>query len=117
MPRCSRASHHRVLMQTAMVMSLTSLLRVHDGGPGRHRGARLNGPSAQLRGHEASLDDHVAEIDPDAELDALLLRHTEVAPGHALLHLDRATHGFNHARELDQNAVAGQFDDVAVMLL
>jgi hypothetical protein len=50
----------------------------------------------------AFLDDYVAEIDPDAEFDALLGRHSGVPFGHHALDLDRAAHGVNYAGELDE---------------
>ena len=62
------------------------------------------------------LDDDVAEVDADPERDAPVLRHTRVALGQALLHLDRALHRLDHARELDQRAIAHQLDDAAVVL-
>ena len=58
---------------------------------------------------------HVAEMDADAELDAALGRHAGVAFGQAVLHLDGAAHGVDHAAELDQAAVAGALDDAAVV--
>ena len=63
------------------------------------------------------VEDDVAEIDPDAELDALILRHPSVALGHRLLHLDRAAHRVDDTGELDQQPVAGGLDDPAPMLL
>jgi len=38
-----------------------------------------------------------------------------VAPGHALLHFDGATHGLNRADKSDQHAVAGGLNDAAVV--
>ena len=64
----------------------------------------------------AVLDDDVARIDADAELDALVLRGRGVARRHALLHRDRAGDGFDDARELDEDAVAGGLDDAALVL-
>ena len=64
----------------------------------------------------AVLDDDVADVDADAELDALVLRHAGVALGHAALDRDRAAHGVDDAGELDQDAVAGGLDDAAGML-
>ena len=62
----------------------------------------------------ALLDD-VAQMNADAELDAALGRQAGVALGHAVLHFDGAAHGVDHAAELDENAVAGSFDDASVM--
>ena len=54
-------------------------------------------------------------MDADAELDAALGRQAGVALDHAVLHLDGAAHGVDHAAELDEAAVAGALDDAPVM--
>jgi hypothetical protein len=54
------------------------------------------------------LDDHVTEVDADAERDPLAVRHPVIALGHGALNLDRALDSVDHARELDQRAVAHQ---------
>ena len=59
--------------------------------------------------------DDVAKVNADAKLDAPLGRQARVALDHAVLHLDRAAHGVDHAAELDHAAVAGALDDPAVM--
>ena len=61
-----------------------------------------------------ALDDDVAEVDADAERDALVLGQLALALGDAPLHLDRALHRLDHARELHERAVAHQLDDAAV---
>ena len=45
--------------------------------------------------------DDVAQMNADAELDASLGRQAGVAFDHAVLHLDCAAHGVDHAAELD----------------
>ena len=62
----------------------------------------------------ALLDD-VAQMNADAEFDAALRRQAGVALDHAVLHLDGAAHGVDHAAELDENAVPGALDDAPVM--
>src|SRR5208337_1476845 len=62
-----------------------------------------------------ALLDHIAKMNAYAELDAAFRRHAGVAIDHAVLHFDRATHGVDHATELDEAAVAGALDDAAVM--
>ena len=62
-----------------------------------------------------ALLDHIAEMDADPELDAPLGRKTSVALDHAVLHLDGAANGIDHASELDDDAVAGALHDAAVM--
>src|SRR6202011_1060390 len=59
---------------------------------------------------------HVAEIDADAQLDAVVYRHTGVTLGHCLLHLDRATYRIDDAGKFHQQAVAGGLDEAAPML-
>src|SRR5262249_54777585 len=61
--------------------------------------------------------DHVAEVDADAVFDASGLRHAGVTLAHAALNLDRAAHGVDHRGELDQRAIAGQFHELAAVLL
>src|SRR6202011_6249281 len=65
----------------------------------------------------AAVLDDVAEIDPDTELDALLLRHPDVAFSHLLLNLDGATHRIDNAGELDQQPVASRLNNAAAVLL
>ena len=55
------------------------------------------------------------EMDADAELDPPVGRQARVALEHAVLHLDRAAHGVDHAAELGENAVSGALDDPPVM--
>ena len=62
-----------------------------------------------------ALLDHVAEMDADAKLDAALGRNAGVPLDHAVLHLDGAAHGVDHAAELDDGAVAGALDHSPVM--
>src|ERR1700722_7567609 len=59
--------------------------------------------------------DHVAEMNADAKLDATLGRQAGVPLDHAVLHFDRAAHGVDHAAEFNHAAVAGAFDDAAMM--
>src|SRR5215212_9259561 len=62
-----------------------------------------------------TLDDYVAEVDTNAEGDAPVLGYIGTAVGHRRLHLDRAAHGIDHARELQQQAVACGLDDTTTM--
>jgi hypothetical protein len=54
-------------------------------------------------------------MNADAKLDATLRRKASIALGHAVLHLDGAADGVNHASELDEDAISGPLDDAAVM--
>jgi hypothetical protein len=54
-------------------------------------------------------------MNADAKLDPAFGRQPRIAFDHAVLHLDRAAHGVDHAAEFDEAAVAGAFDDAAVM--
>jgi len=54
-------------------------------------------------------------MDANAKLDAPLGRHAGVALDEALLHFDGATHRVDRAAELDDRAIAGAFDNSAVM--
>jgi hypothetical protein len=46
-------------------------------------------------------------VDADAEFDAALGGQAGVALDHAILHLDGAAHGVDHAAELNKCSVAG----------
>ena len=62
----------------------------------------------------ALLDD-VAHVNPDAELDPPILRHSGVALDEAVLNLDRAADGVHDTAKLDNASIAGAFHDTAVM--
>ena len=62
----------------------------------------------------ALLDD-IAQMNADAELDAALRWQASVALDHAVLHLDGAANGVNHAAKLDEDAIAGALDHASVM--
>ena len=59
--------------------------------------------------------DHVPQVDANAELDAPLRWQADVSLCCAVLQLDSAIHGDNHAAKLDEAAVAGPLDDAPVM--
>ena len=90
--------------------------------PGYANPARLGDPFQSGRDIHpvavdvVALDDDVAEVDADPEYDPLFLRGPGIALGHPPLHRDRTGDGLDHARELDQDAVAGRFDDAALVL-
>jgi len=58
----------------------------------------------------------VPGIDAHAKFDALLCRYRGIAGDHLPLHLDRTAHRIDDAGELDEEAVAGGFDDATAML-
>ena len=62
------------------------------------------------------LNDDIPDIDADAQLDALVLRHGGIAFDHAPLDVDRTTGGIDCAGEFDQYAIACALDDAATML-
>ena len=59
--------------------------------------------------------DHIAEMNADAELDATLGRKPRNALDHAVLHLNGAADGIDHASELDENPISRAVDDTSVM--
>jgi hypothetical protein len=65
----------------------------------------------------AAVDDDIADIDPNTELDPLVLRRVGIAPKHAALYLDGTAQRIDHARELSQHAVAGSLDDPSLVFL
>ena len=62
-----------------------------------------------------ALFDDVAQMNADPEFDAALRRQAGVALDEAVLHLDRAAHGVDHAAEFDEAAVAGALDHATMM--
>jgi len=64
----------------------------------------------------AVLDNDVAEVHPDPEGDASILRCLGITFGHLPLHGNCAGNGLDHARELDQDPIAGGLDDASAML-
>jgi hypothetical protein len=66
--------------------------------------------------HEiAALLDDVADMDANAKFDALVGGDLGVAPDHRPLNFTRKIHCIYDAAEFDNGAVAGAFDDPAVM--
>src|SRR6266542_1409610 len=64
----------------------------------------------------AAVDHDVADIDADAELDPLLVRHVGIALRHAALDVHGTTHRVHDTAELGQHAVAGVLDDPPTVL-
>src|ERR1041384_4339836 len=58
-------------------------------------------------------DDDVTQIDADTEYNPLLLGRPRIAFGHPTLHGGRAGDSLYDAREFDENAITGRFDDAA----
>jgi hypothetical protein len=61
-------------------------------------------------------DDYITDVNADAELDPLVLRHIDILFGHAALNFVGTSHGVDHAGELDESAVPCILDDTSVML-
>jgi hypothetical protein len=58
----------------------------------------------------------VAEVDADAELNSLVRRNIRIPILHRALDQHRELDGFDHAWELDQDAIASCLDNAALML-
>jgi hypothetical protein len=65
----------------------------------------------------AVLGDHVAQVDADPKYDPLILGDAGIAFGHAVLDGNSAGDGLDDAREFDQEAVSGRFDNAAFVLV
>src|SRR6202022_1945882 len=63
----------------------------------------------------ATINDDVADIDPNAKLDPLPLRHICVALHHATLNIKSTAHGVDHAAELGQHSITGVLDNTAAV--
>ena len=62
-----------------------------------------------------TVDDDIADVDTNAQLDTFVCGHCTVALVHTALNFERATRSLNDAGKLDQDAVAGPFDDAPPM--
>jgi hypothetical protein len=61
-------------------------------------------------------DNYITDVNADAELDPLVLRHIDILFGHAALNFVGTSYGVDHAGELDESAVPSILDDTSVML-
>ena len=59
---------------------------------------------------------HVAHVDAEPKVHGAIRRELVVAFGHQPLHRDRGLGGADHARELEQEPVAGIFHDAATVI-
>ena len=59
--------------------------------------------------------DHIAQVDTDTELDTTLGRQSGIALDEAILNLNGAAYGVDHAAKLDKITVSGAFDNAAMM--
>src|ERR1700730_3259976 len=64
----------------------------------------------------ATIDDDVADIDPNAKLDPLLLRHITVALGHAALNIEGTADRIHYTAKLSQHSIAGVLDNTAAVV-
>ena len=64
----------------------------------------------------AFFDDDVANMNADAELDALVLRHGCVTLDHAVLNFNSTARSVYGACELNQDTIASPLDDAAAMI-
>ena len=65
----------------------------------------------------ASVPDDVADIDPHAELDPAIGRHTGVSLCHLALHFDSPTHRIDDTGEDEEQPIPGGFDDATAVFL
>src|SRR5882672_5838102 len=61
-------------------------------------------------------DDNITDVNADAKFDPLVLRHIVILFGHAALDFVGASHGVDHACELDESAVPSVLDDASAMI-
>src|SRR5262249_10136357 len=64
----------------------------------------------------AMVEHDIPDIDPNAELDPLLLGHVGVPLGHSLLNINRTAHRVHYAPELSQQSIAGILDNIPTVL-
>jgi len=61
------------------------------------------------------IDDDVTDVNADAELDPVVLRHVGILPGHAALDFNRKARRIDGTGEFDEHAVAGRLDYPSAM--
>ena len=61
-------------------------------------------------------NDNITDVNTDAKLDPLDLRHIDIVFRHAALDFVGTSHGVNHAGKLNESAVPCILDDTSVML-
>src|SRR5262249_7388949 len=64
----------------------------------------------------ATVDHHISDIDANAELNPLFLRHVGIALCHAALNIDSAAHRVHDATELSKQPISGVLDNPPTML-
>jgi hypothetical protein len=83
--------------------------------PGSANASQPRGDVDAVAVYIVAIGDHVAKVNPDAKGDAPALGRIGIAVGHCPLYLDSAPHRIYHAGKFDQHAVAGGFNDAALM--
>ena len=107
----------RVLEGHIQVAAHLSIGVVGDADTARLRDAFQPRSDVDAIAENITLLDHdVADMDTDAEFDALVGCHARVTPRHPPLLLDGAAGRVHGAAELDQNSIAGAFNDTAAVL-
>jgi hypothetical protein len=61
-------------------------------------------------------DNNITDVNADAKFDPFVLRHIDILFGHAALDFVGASHGIDHAGELNESAVPGILHDAAAMI-
>src|SRR5207253_9007475 len=106
------------VLESDLQLALSVLLN-----PARHTDASRFSNTLKTRRHVhafaedvAAVDHDIPNIDPDAELNPLVLRNLGIALHHPPLNLDCTPRGIHHAGELHQYAVSSGLDDPAAVL-
>jgi hypothetical protein len=61
-------------------------------------------------------DDNVTDVNSNAELDPLVLRHVSISFSHIALNINGTPNGVDHAGELNEDPVPGILDDPSPMI-
>src|SRR5262249_58790468 len=86
-----------------------------DGAAGLGERFELPRSISALAKNVISINNNIADINPNANLDALVRRYIRVALGHTALNIDSAAHSIDNANELHQRPISGGFNNSAAM--
>ncbi len=94
---------------------VVGLGRNRDAAGRRHR-LEADGDVHTIPEYLVFIGDHIAHMDAEAELHDAIGRKVMIAFHHQRLHRDRSLDRPDHARELEQESIAGVFHQTATMV-
>src|ERR1700722_11306512 len=102
---------HRLEAERQLFLNLVRHLAGNAKGPRLSKLLESRGDVDALAVPVRPLDNHLTQIDPDAHIDAVILREAGVPLRHPALDLDGAFDRVDNAPKLGEKAVAHEFED------